>query len=71
MDTEAQIAIATPKHLRTMRQKGIIFGDCNPTRDHEKYVAHANELVRRLDAGEWLSKADTKSARYYKKHGTV
>lgn len=71
MNTEAQIAISTPKHLRTDAQKAIIFGDCNPNRQYEAYLSVAAELVRRLEAGEWLSKADAKSARYYKKHGTV
>lgn len=64
-----QEAINTPKELRTKQQKALIFGDCNPNLKIETYRLRSNELVRRLDAGEYLTKADKKEAKKLKKEG--
>lgn len=69
--TEIEEAVATPKELRTPRQRQLIFGDCNPERKLEDYRSRAEELVRRLDNGEPLTKMDAKEARRYKREGII
>jgi len=71
MTPEQAEAINTPKELRTAEQRAIIFGDCNPNRQHNAYKSRAVDLVERLNSGLYLSKADKKEAKMYKREGTV
>lgn len=66
MTHQELIALRRSGHEWTREERAVLHGDCSDTyRDRHK--AAAAELVRMLDAGEYLTKSDAKRARALKR----
>ncbi len=66
LSQDEMLAIKRSGHRWTPEERGVLFGDSSPDFAN-RHGSYENELIRRLDCGEYLTKCDRKYARRLKR----